>query len=159
MERGKRDRRALENHEKMLGAIRLFFLLVLVLAMPALAQERTCPPRFNDSPATESHFDQASMIEMPFEKVFAAGQQFFVANFKRLRQCRPFPHKSRFRTARSITTQPKPPRVSFRALGTLLKSRSHIVRQARKAKTKVALHVLMELAIAELNARLLAGDR
>jgi hypothetical protein len=43
MVRGKRDRRASENHGLMLGAIRLFFLLVLPVAMPALAQERTGP--------------------------------------------------------------------------------------------------------------------
>jgi hypothetical protein len=40
-----------------------------------------------------------------------------------------------------------------------MKTRSRIVTQARKAKTKLALHVLKELAIAALNARLLAGDR
>ena len=28
-----------------------------------------------------SHFDQASVIKMPFEQIFAAGQQIFVTNF------------------------------------------------------------------------------
>src|SRR6516225_9577687 len=45
----------------------------------------------------------------------------------------------------------------FFALGTQLKSRSRTVRQTRKAKTRTTHHVLMELAIAALNARLLAG--
>ena len=65
----------------MLRAIRLTFLLVLVPAMPALAQERTCPAGFNDVPAMPSHFDQASVIRMPLERAFAAGQQIFVTNF------------------------------------------------------------------------------
>src|SRR6516165_1732762 len=81
MERGRRDRRASESHPLMLRAIRLTFLLVLVPAMPALAQERTCPAGFNDVPAMPSHFDQASMIRMPLERAFAAGQQIFVTNF------------------------------------------------------------------------------
>jgi hypothetical protein len=36
MERGKGDRRALESHGLMLGAIRLFFLLILPVAMPTV---------------------------------------------------------------------------------------------------------------------------
>src|SRR6516165_11594840 len=65
----------------MYRAIRLFFLLVLVLPPSAFAQERTCAAGFNDFPAMPSHFDQASVIKMPLKEVFAAGQQIFVTNF------------------------------------------------------------------------------
>ena len=65
----------------MFRATRLFLLLVFVGPAPAFAQERTCPAGFNDFPAMPSHFDQASVLRMPFVEIFAAGQQIFVTNF------------------------------------------------------------------------------
>ena len=46
---------------------------------------------------------------------------------------------------------------SLWALETLLRYRSGTVRQGKKARTKITHHVLMELAIGELNATLAAG--
>jgi hypothetical protein len=90
---------------KMYRAIRLFFLLVLVLPPSAFAQERTCPAGFNDFPAMPSHFDQANVVRMPLEKVFAAGQQIFVTNFN---AC-----DGAGRPATSGTGIPRPPDPAF----------------------------------------------
>ena len=65
----------------MFRGTRLFLLLVFVGPAPAFAQERNCPAGFNDFPAMPSHFDQASVLRMPFVEIFAAGQQIFVTNF------------------------------------------------------------------------------
>ena len=65
----------------MLRLLRLLLLAATVPPVTAFAQERTCPAGFNDFPAMPSHFDQASLIRMPFDKVFAAGQQIFVTDF------------------------------------------------------------------------------
>jgi len=69
------------SHKWILGLFRVLLLAVTVLPVTAFAQQRTCPPGFNDFPAMPSHFDQASVITMPFEQIFAAGQQIFVTNF------------------------------------------------------------------------------
>ena len=42
---------------------------------------RTCPPGFNDTPAMPHHYGQATILNMPLNRVFALGQQTFVTNF------------------------------------------------------------------------------
>jgi hypothetical protein len=42
---------------------------------------RTCPPGFNDTPAMPQHYGQATILNMPLNRVFALGQQTFVTNF------------------------------------------------------------------------------
>jgi hypothetical protein len=65
MERGKQDRRASRSRSLMLRAIRLFFLLVVVLPVSAFAQMRTCPVGFKDMPAMSTHYDQSSILKLP----------------------------------------------------------------------------------------------
>jgi hypothetical protein len=65
----------------MLRAIRLFFLLVVVLPVSAFAQMRTCPVGFNDMPAMSTHYDQSSILKLPLVQVFGAGQRIFVTDF------------------------------------------------------------------------------
>jgi hypothetical protein len=55
--------------------------LVLTISSAAVAQTRSCPPGFNDTPAMPMHFDQASVLKMSLKQIFAAGQQIFVTNF------------------------------------------------------------------------------
>jgi hypothetical protein len=42
---------------------------------------RKCPAGINDTPAMPAHFGQSTILSMPFQKVFALGQQIFVTNF------------------------------------------------------------------------------
>jgi hypothetical protein len=79
--KGQGDWRASRSHKWTLRSFRVLIVTVTVLPVTAFAQERTCPAGFNDFPAMPSHFDQASVIRMPFEQIFGAGQQIFVTNF------------------------------------------------------------------------------
>jgi hypothetical protein len=42
---------------------------------------RKCPAGFNDTPAMPAHFSQSTILGMPFDRVFALGQQIFVTDF------------------------------------------------------------------------------
>ncbi|MGA8644486.1 hypothetical protein [Candidatus Binatus sp.] len=42
---------------------------------------RTCPPGLNDTPAMPQHYGQATILNMPLNRVFAIGQQTFITNF------------------------------------------------------------------------------
>lgn len=60
----------------------VFVLLEVVYQIPAHAHERrVCPAGINDTPAMPDHFDQAEVIKMPFDRIFATGQQIFVTDF------------------------------------------------------------------------------